>query len=116
MLLIVPLVASSQNLLTTIEISVLRRAAILISEGDECKEASKLKDAQIKELHYQVDHLTGISHAQDSIIFRKDNIISSKDLIIINQEDLIEISEKKVKKHKRITIGAITLAVVFLLL
>ena len=118
MFLIAPLVAISQNSSTTIEIEVLRKAAILISEGDECKEASVLKDAQIKELHYQVDHLTDITSVQDSIIFRKSSIISNQDLIILTQEDWIEIKDKEIKKQKRKTklviIGSIVLDVLII--
>lgn len=64
----------------------------------------------------QIHELSNIRNIQDSIIFNNDQVIINKDSIINNKDQIIEASEKRVKKHKRITIGAIALAVLFLLI
>lgn len=105
--------AISQALSDPIEIDVLRKAVELIIDGDECQESKALKVSQIEEYKYQVDRLDNIISIQDSTIFINNSIISSKDLIILNKDDIIKIKEKKIKKYKRITIGSIALAVLF---
>jgi hypothetical protein len=107
---------NGQDSLITVNINDLRKSAILIIEGDECKEVLSLKVAQIVEKDTQIKELESIRNLQDSIIFNTNSIVSNKDLIIDNKDEIIEAKNKEIKKQKRKSVFIIIGSVVFIVL
>ena len=109
--LIVPLSATCQTLSTTVELELLRKAALLIVEGDECKAILPIKDAQIENKETVIKELYGIRSEQDSIISLRTQQLNLKDSIISNKNEIIESKDKQVKKFKLISLGTVVVLV-----
>lgn len=105
MFLIVPFLARSQDSLVTVKISDLRKASLLIIEGDECKATLPIKDAQIENKQAVISELELIRKDLESINDIKTSQLVFKDSIIFNKDQIIESKEKQIKKHKLISIG-----------
>lgn len=112
--LIVPFLARSQDSLVTVRISDLRKASLLIIEGDECKATLPIKDAQIKKKQAVISELELIRKDLESINDIKTSQLVLKDSIIFNKDRVIESKDKQIKKHKLISIGLGTVLLYFL--
>lgn len=116
MFLIVPFSARSQDSLVTVSINDLRRASLLIIEGDECKSILPIKDAQIENKESVISEMTLIRKDLESINDIKTAQLVLKDSIIVNKDQIIESKDKQIKKAKLISIGSIALAVLIIVL
>lgn len=105
MFLIVPFLAHSQDSLTVVRISDLRKASLLIIEGDECKAILPIKDAQIENKQAVILELELIRKDLESINDIKSSQLVLKDSIIFNKDQIIESKDKQIKKHRLISIG-----------
>lgn len=115
MFLIVPFLARSQDSLTVVRISDLRKASLLIIEGDECKAILPIKDAQIENKEAVITELKAIRIAQDSIIDLRVHQVQLSDSVIFNKDQIIEGKNKQIRKQKTISIGAILAALLIVL-
>ena len=108
-----------QDSLTTVSIHDLRRSAILIIEGDECKDVLSIKVAQIENKQAQIEQLEAILYTKDSVIYFKDQISANKDSIVLEKITVIEGKDKEIKKLKRkntiIIIGSVAVKVLMIL-
>lgn len=105
MFLIVPFLARSQDSLTVVKISDLRKASLLIVEGDECKALLPIKDAQIENKQAVISEMKLIRKELESINDIKSSQLVLKDSIIFNKDQIIKSKDKQIKKHKLVSIG-----------
>jgi hypothetical protein len=111
----VPYWSYSQDSLATVEIDLLRKASLLIIEGDECNAALSNKVAQIEFKDLHIEELQAIRLDQESIIDAKNNQLILMDSLILNKDFQIEEKDKEIKKYKLISGGAILTALLLVL-